>query len=190
MAAKPEIEQLMRSVEKRYGSMLNTTTDFEVFSLQLKRSTGHELSASTLKRIWGYVNDNHQPRLTTLDILAQYAGHASYADFKLWLKRQCPENSEFINIEQIISSDLSVGDSVRIGWSPDRMLLLSYLGNNGFEVIEAENSKVIVGDRFEVGCIIKHQPLLLPYILRQGQRTPPFLAGRDGGITVLATLPK
>lgn len=185
MISNPEIEQLMRCVEKKYGSILCTTTDFEVFSLHLKRNAGFELSPSTLKRMWGYVSDVHSPRRNTLDVLAKYVGHDSYITFLQWLKKQNPSNSEYIDMEQIVSKDLCVGDTVRIGWSPDRVLLLSYKGDGRYEVIEAENSKIIVGDEFEAGCFVKSQPLLLPYILRQGQRTPPFLAGRDGGLTVL-----
>lgn len=184
----PEIEQLMRCVELRYGSLLSTTTDFEVFSMHLKRTTSAELSASTLKRLWGYVSDGHQPRRTTLDILARYAGHESYAAFLQWLKAQRTDNSEFVDMEQIVSTQLAVGSHVRIGWSPDRLLLLSYRGDNLYEVIEASNSKIHAGDAFYAGCFIKHQPLLLPYLLRHGQHTPPFLAGREGGLTVLEKL--
>ena len=185
MIEKPEIEQLMRCVEQRYGKMLNTTTDFEEFSYNIKRKNCLELSSSTLKRLWGYVSDDHKPRMSTLDTLAKYLGHASYADFAQWLKNQSIDNSEYMNMEQILSDSLAVGDTIRIGWSPDRMLLLSYLGNANYEVVAAENSKILVGDKFEVGCFVKHQPLLLPYIMREGQKTPPFLAGRDGGLTIL-----
>ena len=185
MTEKPEIEQLMRCVEQRYGHVLNTTTDFEVFSLHLKRKKGLDLSTSTLKRLWGYVGGDHKPRQGTLDVLAQYVGHGSFTDFIKWLREQCPDNSCYVDIEQIVSSELTQGDVVRIGWSPDRQLMLTYLGDGFYEVIEAHNSKIIVGDRFEAGCFVKHQQLLLPYIMRHGQKTPPFVAGRDGGLTVL-----
>lgn len=188
MNDKPEIEQLLRSVERQYGKVLSTTTDFEVFSLHLKRTNGKELSASTLKRLWGYVSDDHQPRTSTLDILSQYAGHDTFRDFIAWLKENTTDNSEYLDMHQIISPRLSPGDRIRIGWSPDRLLLLTYLGNNSFEVLEAENSKIHVGDQFAVGCFIQGQPLIIPYIIRNGQHTPPFLAGREGGLTVLKRL--
>lgn len=188
MTDKPEIEQLLRSVEHQYGKVLSTTTDFEEFSLHLKRTSNKELSASTLKRLWGYVNDDHQPRTTTLDILSQYAGHSTFHDFTVWLKENLSDNSEYLDMQQIISPQLSLGDRIKIGWSPDRLLLLSYIGNNSFEVIEAENSKIRVGDQFAVGCFIQGQPLIIPYIIRNGQHTPPFLAGRNGGLTVLKRL--
>lgn len=68
----PEIEELKLLIEQKYGKTLGTTTDFEEFSVHLSHDTGQNVSASTLKRLWGYVNDSHKPRMFTLDILAQY----------------------------------------------------------------------------------------------------------------------
>ena len=36
---KPEIQELLKAVEKKYSQNLRTTTDFDVFSLHLKAST-------------------------------------------------------------------------------------------------------------------------------------------------------
>ena len=54
----PEIEELKQLVERKFGKVLGTTTDFEEFSLHVDRLTGLRLSASTLKRLWGYVGDS------------------------------------------------------------------------------------------------------------------------------------
>lgn len=72
-----------------------------------------------------------------------------------------------------------------IGWSPNRLITLRYMGNSIYEVVASANSKLLSGDRFCTGCFIKGQPLLLPYIDRNGEHTMPFVAGRNGGLTVL-----
>ena len=74
----PEIEELKSLVEQKYGKILATTTDFEEFSLYLEKETRGTISPSTLKRLYGYVSDNHKPRMVTLDILSQYIGHRNY----------------------------------------------------------------------------------------------------------------
>ena len=68
---KPEIMELLTLVGKKYARNLLTTTDFDEFSLHLKSEHGYLISTSTLKRLWGYVNDTHQPRTQTLDVLSQ-----------------------------------------------------------------------------------------------------------------------
>ena len=47
------------------------------------------------------------------------------------------------------------------------------------------NSKLQSDDMFVTGCFIKEQPLYLPYIERNGERTPPFVAGRNGGLSIV-----
>lgn len=80
----PEIEELKRLVEERYGKKLSTTTDFDEFSLMLQRKHEISVSSSTLKRLYGYVGDSHNPRVQTLDALATYLEFKDYAGFVDW----------------------------------------------------------------------------------------------------------
>ena len=180
----PEIEELKRIVEQRYGKRLLTTTDFEVFSLHLQKKYGLTVSSSTLKRLYGYVGDMHKPRVATLDQLAVYIGHRNYTAFVEWLKTISRYNSSFFNASQVLSSSLAVGDMVEIGWSPNRLLLLEYLGDSTYRVTESHNSKMQVGDTFVSGCFIIGYPLYLPNLIRNGEPTPSFVAGRNGGLTI------
>lgn len=181
----PVIEELKTLVEQVYGKVLATTTDFEEFTIFLKKKTGKSVSASTLKRIYGYVNDDHKPRVATLDILAKFVGQKDFNTFTLWLKSSTKFNSSFFMADQLISSNLDMGTQIAIGWAPDRLLTLRYLGNSQYEVISAANSKLQPGDRFTTGCFIKNQALYLPYIERNGEHTIPFVAGRNGGLTLI-----
>lgn len=184
----PEIEELKTLVEKKHRGNLATTTDFEEFSLELKRTLSKEISSSTLKRIWGYVRDSHKTRKNSLDILANYIGHDSFDSFVAWLMTSTRYNSSFFNACQILSSELQTGQHIEIGWSPNRVLRLCYLGSSKYEVVESRNSKVMVGDRFLTGCFIKGQPLILPFIERDGENTSPFVAGRNNGLNMLTIL--
>lgn len=186
----PEIEELKSLVEQKYGRILGTTTDFEEFSFILDKKMGYRISASTLKRLYGYVNDDHKPRMATLDILSQYLGYDNFLAFTKWLKTSTKYNSSFFMANQLVSSELSLDDEVTIGWSPNRMLRLRYLGESTYEVTTSENSKLQQGDRFVTGCFIKEQPLFLPYIERDGERTASFVAGRNGGLTIIQATKK
>ena len=57
MNIQPEIHELIEAVKTKYINSLATSTDFEEFSLYLQKHTGDIISASTLKRLWGYVRD-------------------------------------------------------------------------------------------------------------------------------------
>ncbi len=184
----PELEELKALVAQKYGRSLQTTTDFEEFSVRLKKWQGKTVSASTLKRMWGYVSDSHKPRVFTLDVLSQFLGHENYTAFLKWLKTSTKYNSSFFDAKQVVSNELAVNDIVEIGWSPNRLLHLKYLGDSRYEVQDSVNSKLIAGDVFITGCFIKEQPLYVPYVIRDGDRTAPFVAGRNGGLTIINVL--
>lgn len=182
---KPEIAELLLLVEQKYGKSLRTTTDFDEFSFYLNKNAFGVISTSTLKRLWGYVNDIHAPRVQTLDILARFLGFAFFCTFCNHLKSSSAYNSSFFSAHQIMAKELIPGMELEIGWSPNRYLRLLYKGDTLFEVREAKQSKLQKGDCFETATFLKGQPLFLPYVLRDGVRTSPFLAGRNGGLTLL-----
>lgn len=182
---KPEIAELLLLVEKKYGKALRTTTDFDEFSFYLQKREFGLISTSTLKRLWGYVNDIHKPRVQTLDLLSRFIGFSFFSAFCEYLKSSSAYNSSFFSAHQVMAKELTPGTELEIGWSPNRYLRLLYKGNTLFEVEEAKQSKLQKGDCFETASFLKGQPLFLPYVLRNGERTSPFIAGRNGGLTLL-----
>ncbi len=180
----PEVAELLILVAKKYAKNLKTTTDFEEFSLELIRHN-ISLSTATIKRLWGYVNDKHNPRTDTLDALSQYLGFPLFSAFCNHLKTGTNYNSSFFSTEKILIEDLQPKEKVEIGWSPNRRLLLVYEGEHLFTALEAENSKIQAGDKFETVSFMKGQPLYLPYVLRNGEKLPAFIAGRTSGLTVI-----
>lgn len=187
---KTEIQELKSLVEKRFGRRLCATNDFESLSLLLLTERRTPISASTLKRIWQYVNDEHAPRMSTLDILARYVGHADFVAFCRWRKEGAGQSSAFFSAERIVAADLSIGDEVEIGWAPNRLVGLCHKGEGIFEVVSVHESKLMVGDLLPVVSFILGEPLSVPYIIRNGENTLPFVAGKNGGLTILSLVGK
>lgn len=65
---------------------------------------------------------------------------------------------------------------------PNRTVRLKYLGEGRFRVIEQHNSKLMEGDEFERQFIMTGYPLMIQRILRNGEYTPAYIAGSEGGI--------
>ena len=79
------IKHLIHYIESQleWGDAQNwTNKDFETLSEQIFSNTGKQLSVSTLKRIWGKVKRTAQPSISSLDILAEFAGFANWRTFK------------------------------------------------------------------------------------------------------------
>ncbi len=181
----PEVSALKRSVEKRFGNRVATSADFESLSDSVLKCVEEGLSASTLKRLWGYVNLNPKPRLSTLDILSRYLEFQDFNAFCESLVKNNTLTSGFFNSIAINSADLKEGSRIQVGWLPNRVVTLLYHGSNNYEVMESVNSKLMVGDRIELESIVVGYPLYIPRILRNGEYTPAFVVGMNEGISTL-----
>ena len=183
----PELQALIVAVEKKFGEPIRTTAAFERLSSALEADLKEGLGASTLKRIWGYVPDGTTPRLSTLDILSRYAGYGNFKAFRRETLRG--DSSDFITGRTCITSDeLAPGDRLALEWLPDRRLTLLYKGDAIFEVAESANTKLRRGDIIECSCFLKGWPMLVPYVLRNGEKMPPYIAGKPNGLTLLEQL--
>jgi hypothetical protein len=181
----PELAYLLDEVEQKYGRRIATTTDFESLSVVIEHQIGEMLSSSTLKRLWGYVSLNPTPRIATLDILSRYIGHKNFKAFCESLKESKAFVSTFFTSKYQTVSELTPGVMVTIGWAPNRVVNLNYLGEFQFEVLSSENSQLLPGDRFELSEIIVGYPLYISRILRNGEYTPSYVAGRQRGISLM-----
>jgi len=181
----PELNSLLKEVEKVYGRRVSTTTDFESLSVVIEHEIGELLSASTLKRLWGYVGDRRIPRADTLDILSRYCGKKDFKEFCSWLTEVSGVDSQFFTERCIRTSDLSSGDCLTLGWVPDRLVRVRYLGDGRFRVLSSTNSKLKVGDEFESDGFMLNFPLYITAVYRDGQTLPSYVAGRIHGLSVL-----
>ena len=174
----PEIDFLLSEVSRSYGGRIETSTDFDALESAIDEKLSERVSAATLKRIWGYVNLQPRQRISTLNILARYAGRKDFRTLCLELQ----ETSGFFNQECVVCGDLEKGDKVELRWMPDRVV--SLVKENGilFEVLDPGKSKLRVGDKVECLEFIKGQPAYFS-IWRNGQRLQPYVAGRAKGIT-------
>ena len=184
---KPEIVELLAQVERQFGRKISTPSDYYELSMELLEKKC-SVSTATLKRLWGYVADVHQPREKTLDALACYIGQGNFEQFCSYLKTSTDYDSSSFLTKLLSISGLNAGERIEIGWAPNRVVKLEYVGNAIFKVLESHNSKLQEGDCFQTGGFVMGQPLIVPYILRNGKHTPAYIAGKNGGLTLLKRL--
>jgi len=181
----PELQSLLDAVEKKYGRPIVAHKDFNTLSVVLDHECHEILSSSTLKRLWGYVSLRTTPRKSTLDILSKYDGYKDFSDFRTSLRGKLDNTSGYLETSYLPADEIPDGGILRIGWEPGRLLLIRRIGPILFEVVESHNSKLKVGDRFEVSCFFKGLPLILPTVYRSGEKLPSFIAGKEKGLNLL-----
>lgn len=187
----PQISLLRREVESKFGKALKVHADFLALVTEIESLQREHISESTLERVWGYSTRGYDNvSLRTLDVLSQYTKGLTWSDFCKLIREDSERESEFFGVPTIQSCDLQEGALVRIGWLPDRICVVRYLGNNRYEAVECENSTMQPGDTFS--CL--HFYLGRELVMAQFQRCNEqdcepsencYVVGQRNGLTLL-----
>lgn len=173
--------KIISLLEIKCGHRLHYASDIDFLALDLETVTGEHLGVNTLKRLLGVIDDERKPRISTLDVVARYLG---YADWLTLEQLDAGSNSSFDDIQgELRLADLSSGQCVTISYLPDRRVVLEYVGDDRFRVVESENSKLHAGDWLTVSHIVNNYPLFVNKVIRDNTDMGSFTAGKAQGIT-------
>ena len=188
MNHSPEIKCLRSDLEQRVGQQLQSPADFQLLIQQIWEKNHAVLSLSTIKRLWGYVESNGAPRLSTLNTLAQFLGFTDWNAYLVALEQRGGIESAMFTGEGIQTADLQVGDKIAVAWQPNRQCTFRYIGDNQFVVEESKNAKLQQGTIFSAARFMIGQPMYLDNILlADGTRTS-YVAGKRNGLTSVIKL--
>ncbi|MBR0321184.1 MAG: hypothetical protein IIX08_02220 [Bacteroidales bacterium] len=185
----PQIALLRQRVERSIEFPLSTHGDFLRLSAGIEFTLREHMSESTLERLWGYSTRRYETvSVRTLNVLCRFIGFNSWEHFCDSLSSGLCE-SELFSGNTINTSELPVGARIRIGWPPDRLCIVRYLGDNRFIAEETENSTMQTGDTFSCLQFQKGRELHLDDF-RKADPTERFryVVGLNSGLTTLEIL--
>ena len=188
MNHSPEIKSLRSDLEQRVGQLLQSPADFQLLIQQIWEKKHAVLSLSTIKRLWGYVESNGAPRLSTLNTLAQFLGFADWNAYLVALEQRGGTESAMFTGEGMQTADLLVGDRIAVAWQPNRQCTFRYLGDNQFVVEESKNAKLQRGTTFSAARFMVGQPMYLDNILLADGTHTSYVAGKRHGLTSVIKL--
>ncbi len=178
------IEKLKECIENVFGYKVRTPRDFDALATTIFNNTRQMISATTIKRLWGYLveKEEQNPRLNTLNILAQYVGYPDYETFCKLYSEESGSESAFLHNNSLLSRSLFKGDRLRLMWNPGRCVTIQYIGLNQFKVIESINSKLSKNDIFICERIVENSPLLLSNLIHDEGEPVNYICGKKGGV--------
>ncbi len=183
MNHSPEIKCLRSDLEQRVGQQLQSPADFQLLIQQIWEKNHAVLSLSTIKRLWGYVESNGAPRLSTLNTLAKFLDFADWNAYLVALEQRGGTESEMFTGEGIQTADLQAGDRIAVAWQPNRQCTFRYIGDNQFVVEESKNAKLQRGTIFSAARFMIGQPMYLDNILLPDGTRTSYVAGKRNGLT-------
>lgn len=174
---------LRKAVEEKCGRRVSTSKDFEKLAEVISESGSGYISASTLKRLWGYVKDTKKKHTSTLDVLAKYAGYSEgFAEFQTKIEIQSSVESGFDSKRVVDILTLEPGSKIEVKWLPDRRVRLRYLGDCLMKVEESENAKLKVGMTVRCAKIVDGEKLLVDVVEENSEQPLIYEAGKVNGV--------
>ena len=185
----PQVAALKLAVEKRFGHPIETRSDFTLLAADIERTTRDHIAENTLRRLWGRISSYDTVFTRTLDILSKYIGHEQWKSYCDYLsKEKNPESEIIVEAVSIKVEDLKPGDRIRLGWLPDRICIVQYMGGRTFKAIDAKNATLQIGDTFECSLMLKNFPLFVDNLVHGGEYCNRYTMGMINGITTLEKL--
>lgn len=178
----PEIMALRMDIEREVKRRIRTPYDFDFLAGVVWEHLHENISPTTLKRLWGYIDGADTTRRTTLCLLSQFLGYQDWEAYLGDLAQRTDVESDAFAGEGMSIDDLQAGDQIEVSWLPNRRCIFRYEGNAHFLVIEAENAKLHVGDRFEAACFIIGKPLYIDRLIRGEEPPTAYVAGAKNGL--------
>lgn len=178
------MEQILREmIERMVGRKMVVPRDFVWLSEKVLERTQQRVSASTLRRFWGYVSEGVSASKFTKNVLANFLGYADFEEFGL-SQGTGEQQSKMVMGKEISCDDLYEGQQLKLSWLPDRTCIIRYLGNGSFRVLASENTRLAKDDTFECHHFINHEPAYL-HAWKHGDGEPAtYVIGKKNGIIV------
>jgi hypothetical protein len=185
----PQVAALKLAVEKRFGRVVQTRSDFSSLVSDIEIITHEHISENTLRRIYGKITGYETVFTRTLDVLSLYVGYKHWNAFLTSFNGAAKESDVVVGGElSIKTEDLKPGDRIRIAWLPDRECIVEYIDGRMFKAVSAYNSILQVGDTFECSMMLKNYPLFIDNLVHGGEICQRYLIGLSNGLTILEKL--
>lgn len=173
-------EIIKQKIETKFGQRIRYSRDCETLAEKIMSECKCTISSSTLRRLFGFAKSNKQPRIYTLDILANYIGHSTWDELLVSLNNKASANKE---IKELKPNTLKYGQRFELTYKPDTELQLEYAGRYQFKVLSAKNSRLKPGEVFKTSIIMLHHPLFILDIEGLPGKDGRLVEARVSGIT-------
>ena len=130
--------------------------------------------------------------------ICRFIGKGSWKEFSDELKGVLSGDSELFASTAVFSSDLNIGARLKLGWLPDRLCIIRYLGDNRFIAEETLNATIQPGDTFSCMQFQKGLSVCMDNFIRacdasaaagaSSHESLRYIVGQHSGLTLLEVL--
>lgn len=158
-------DTIIYDIKRKSGLLFDKAGDFDLLSTYVYKETGRTIGVTTLKRLFGYINDSRKTSVYTLNTIALYMGRKSW---NAYVASNTLDSEWGFDDESIYISDLEIGTKLTIQYL-NRVVGFEVIvleGHHVLKVISSQNSSLCMGDILFVGKIKKGSILEAEKVLR------------------------
>jgi len=183
------IKQLRKQIEEVYKCNFSSPRDFGWLSKQLNLM-GDGISATTLKRLWGYLPNNIRPRVATLNTLSRFLGYQNFSHYlaSFTSESQAVDDSPsqpVLGASIQPAREMKVNDRLQLTWQPGRSCIIRHLGAGQFVVEESEKTRLVAGNTFICELIIEGEPMYIDNLVQDKRQPIGYVCGKRNGVHFL-----
>ena len=165
----------------KFGQIVRYPKDCNGLAEHISASCKTKISASTIKRLYGFVKGNSQePRIYTLDIISSYLGYKGWEQLLQSLDNSGERETK--EIEKLKPEQVGKGQSVILTYEPGKKIELKKDGTT-FLVVSSNDRKLLLNDEVKLRVLELHHPLTFTYLIRNGESLGRVQLATVSGIT-------
>lgn len=175
-------------IQEVYGDKVKYSKQATSLAAAISSKCKCRISATTVKRLFGFIPGTETARLWTLDIIACYCNYESWDDLVADIvESDVKKTSE---IEMVVSKKLKHGVRLKISFGKIPCIDIEYLGKNHFRLLQQEKTTLLAGDILEITKVELNLPLLVKKIQRDEVVHSSTIVGSITGVTHIRLITK
>lgn len=172
---------IREKIHKRYGQSIRYPKDCHALAEEISNVSKAKISASTLKRLYGFVKGaSQEPRLYTLDLIAAYLGYKTWEELVRSLDPNKQEEAR--EIEKIRPSQIPQGHVLLIEYAPGKKIRLKRTSES-FRVLSSNDKKLLPEDEVEFKVVELYYPLTFSKVWRRSEPLGTVQLATVSGVT-------
>lgn len=149
-------QDIIKDIKKKSNLMFDNAADFNVLTEKISKETGRSIGLTTIKRLFGYIDDDRKTSQYTLNTLALYLG---FNDWKEYSDSKNLDSDWNFDTDKVLIAEQTTGTKIHVKYL-DRKVT--------FVVTEYDNQKVLRVERAE-NSSLKENDILFVNSLQLGK---------------------
>ena len=171
---------IKQKIRERYGHDVRYPRDCEPLANHITEVCQAKISASTLRRLMGFVNGMNEPRLYTLDVIAEYLGYQLWNELLASLEPGASEPEPVIDM--LRPEQVKNGQAIQVAYEPARVIEVRKVGGS-LQVVSSNEKRLLLNDEVRFRLLVLHYPITFTHHFRDGSSLGKLQLATVSGIT-------